>query len=1111
VSTPNQPAWLVPPNRDMLTNKRGGVGDTIAESALYANPLSGSSDQVACILVDAKRTARASGTLQTAEDVWNSGWTGTPPVEGIPTTTNDVGPVCATSHGRVYVLFLGSDAAGGSGNCYSAPLVGGGVGAWRPESGLGPTGNWFGWKPSTELYSAGATQMVAANDHLYAIVSTTTTSTQAVVMQAAIAGDGSVGPWSRSNVTFPYALHSGGQFCGGWAVGGWGVNITNWDWVVFLVGGTVTGGTVTNVAYQSAINADGSLGGWQALPSIGGNRRNGSCYWDSNWPAMYIVGGDDGTNVATAVLYAQWRPDIWGSINGGAWSTTTNGLPAGRTQGALVATLGPDYLTHLWYLGGKSAVGGADQSTVYHTSLSGGGNPAVWTTSTALPAAASSLVAFSGSTPGSTFQFGSVGDAGGASGATKATAWVGAYPVSSAVYAANLHAGSPAWRTGDAPGLTTTDLGSTGASITTNADSTQSLGWNHGGFGGAMAALNFGDRLQLSVQFISKKGFVSPAAYTVLNVGQAPTVGSVSPAGGATPSNGQPPLSFAYTPGTGGQGQYRGRIAVRRDWVALVNASTPTGFWRLGEAQGATTAADQTGNALNGTYNGIVTLGGVSALGGESDGSASFGGTGYVALPSSALLDRSGTAAFSIEAWVKTATDVPAGSNPRIYDRELFSPRNGIGLWLAQGPIVGVERWAASASDTLTSPSAISLNAWHHIVATYDGTNLRLYVDGVQVNSMASSKSIASITTAAALAGTPGSANGFPLQLDEVAFYSTALSAAVVADHYAAGPAAYDSLDYYNGQNSVAPLPVAPLLKPSTTYALVCIAESQDDPVSGSTDTATSRTTFTTTAFSPPAAPASLTVTPNAARGSLDCSWASVGGSSFYRLYHRRSGQTPPPPWMLMADLGVGPPSAFVAMDDVALGVAYDLAVSAGANSIESALSSVATATATVSPNRGYIHVAGQGATYGCLLNLEGDLQVTRQLGAAVSLGEAQAMPNVRYSSADYRELAATFWLYDAVGNPFNLKALQQIIKQVRQGAVAVYRDSLGHVIPVAFPPGQVIDVVSPRLRLAQLKMIQVPKLTRPYVIAGLAQGYATLNSGYYGSVDPLDDAEFAV
>jgi hypothetical protein len=82
-------------------------------------------------------------------------------------------------------------------------------------------------------------------------------------------------------------------------------------------------------------------------------------------------------------------------------------------------------------------------------------------------------------------------------------------------------------------------------------------------------------------------------------------------------------------------------------------------------------------------------------------------------------------------------------------------------------------------------------NTTHHVVGTYDGTAVRIYVDGVQVGT-------ASFTVAVSWAGTRDLRLGRPVSsssptlflqgtLDEAALYTQALPAATVLAHYNSG------------------------------------------------------------------------------------------------------------------------------------------------------------------------------------------------------------------------------------------------------------------------------------------------------------------------------------
>ena len=98
-----------------------------------------------------------------------------------------------------------------------------------------------------------------------------------------------------------------------------------------------------------------------------------------------------------------------------------------------------------------------------------------------------------------------------------------------------------------------------------------------------------------------------------------------------------------------------------------------------------------------------------------------------------------------------------------------------------------------------------NLNAWSHVVVTWNGSSARLYVNGTDTNATNSGSGTYNVSTAAvfsigALADGSSPFNG---SVDEVAFYPAALSAARVLEHYQAGsstaPGAYSALVVADG------------------------------------------------------------------------------------------------------------------------------------------------------------------------------------------------------------------------------------------------------------------------------------------------------------------------
>jgi hypothetical protein len=86
-----------------------------------------------------------------------------------------------------------------------------------------------------------------------------------------------------------------------------------------------------------------------------------------------------------------------------------------------------------------------------------------------------------------------------------------------------------------------------------------------------------------------------------------------------------------------------------------------------------------------------------------------------------------------------------------------------------------------TTSDLTTDgTAALPLNAWSHLAMTWDGTTLRLYVNGLQVSSRAVGGALASGTGPLSLGGTSTGSQWFSGRIDEVRVYNRALTAAEV-------------------------------------------------------------------------------------------------------------------------------------------------------------------------------------------------------------------------------------------------------------------------------------------------------------------------------------------
>jgi hypothetical protein len=75
------------------------------------------------------------------------------------------------------------------------------------------------------------------------------------------------------------------------------------------------------------------------------------------------------------------------------------------------------------------------------------------------------------------------------------------------------------------------------------------------------------------------------------------------------------------------------------------------------------------------------------------------------------------------------------------------------------------------------APSALPVNTWSHLAATFDGGTVRLFVNGIQVASQAQSTPLTTSTGPLSIGGTTAYGEYFQGRIDEVRVYSRALSA----------------------------------------------------------------------------------------------------------------------------------------------------------------------------------------------------------------------------------------------------------------------------------------------------------------------------------------------
>ncbi|QKG53346.1 LamG-like jellyroll fold domain-containing protein [Hymenobacter sp. BRD67] len=171
------------------------------------------------------------------------------------------------------------------------------------------------------------------------------------------------------------------------------------------------------------------------------------------------------------------------------------------------------------------------------------------------------------------------------------------------------------------------------------------------------------------------------------------------------------------------------------------------------------------------------------------------GNDDYVAVATQPALDNLGLGSFTLEAWVY-GTNLSAVNS-------IIRKSGDYNLVLLSGGLLYAEVWSGGMSNPTrsyaTATAAITQNHWTHVGATWDGTTLKLYVNGVAVAATPGSLAIA--TAEPLQIGRSAAYNqAFNGRLDEVRIYNAALTAAQVQADMTSTSAALPAsqLLYYN-------------------------------------------------------------------------------------------------------------------------------------------------------------------------------------------------------------------------------------------------------------------------------------------------------------------------
>ncbi len=216
------------------------------------------------------------------------------------------------------------------------------------------------------------------------------------------------------------------------------------------------------------------------------------------------------------------------------------------------------------------------------------------------------------------------------------------------------------------------------------------------------------------------------------------------------------------------------------------------GYWKMDESSwtqncSTATATDSSGNSNNGISCPSTT--GPTTASGKYGNAGSFDGSDdYVSVTNTTSINLSGN--FTISAWVNPTS---VGSLNEVISKEGTSA--GYYMWIDSNRKIRVG-FNTGASEA-TSTNAISLSTWSHIVGTWDGTNLRIYINGALDKTTAGSSNPAATTNALSIGAYRDGTSRFTGKIDEARVYNRALSPDESSQLYtfAPGPTSYWKLD----------------------------------------------------------------------------------------------------------------------------------------------------------------------------------------------------------------------------------------------------------------------------------------------------------------------------
>ena len=199
-------------------------------------------------------------------------------------------------------------------------------------------------------------------------------------------------------------------------------------------------------------------------------------------------------------------------------------------------------------------------------------------------------------------------------------------------------------------------------------------------------------------------------------------------------------------------------------------------------------AVDSKGSNTGDYINGVATAV-AGALANDITTAATFDGVNdYVQVANTTGVPV-GATARTFELWFKTSS----ANRQVLYSYGSRANAQEYGLWLNAGG-TAMTAWGYASDTIFTMPAALNNGAWHHVVQTYSGTTMTIYIDGVALTPQTVTRATVMnqywLGIGAVIDPADSNSGGFFAgQIDDVSLYTTALDATTVTNHYQLGTA----------------------------------------------------------------------------------------------------------------------------------------------------------------------------------------------------------------------------------------------------------------------------------------------------------------------------------